>query len=91
MPPTSTSFFAKLSAITTSEFVPWRFGSALKLGESMTVNSGAWSAAERWIDDEQIAGEQVVPRVLVDHPDRQTVCRIGAGVAVLDEQLLPRE
>ena len=34
MPPTSTSFFSKLSAITVSERQPWRAGSALKLGQA---------------------------------------------------------
>jgi hypothetical protein len=40
-----TSFFAKFSAIMTSELLPCRAGSALKLGESMIVNWGSAFAA----------------------------------------------
>ena len=42
------------------------------------------------VDDEQVAREQVVPRVLGDDADRQAVRRVGAGVAVLDVELAVR-
>ena len=38
--------------------------------------------------DEQVADEQVLPRELVDEAHRQAVFRIGAGVEVLNEELL---
>src|SRR5574338_489483 len=41
----STSRLARFSRMNVSEFVPYRAGSAVKLGTSMTVNSGAWSAS----------------------------------------------
>ena len=38
--------------------------------------------------DEQVAHEQVLPGEFLDEPDRQAVLGIGAGVEILDEQLL---
>ena len=43
------------------------------------------------IDDEEIAREEVMPRVLSDDPDGQTVGWIGAGIAVLDVELFVRQ
>ena len=40
MPPIRTTFFAKFRMMKVSEFVPWRPGSAVRPGTSMTVNSG---------------------------------------------------
>ena len=58
-------------------------------GAVITVNCGwkpARSAGGR--HDEQIADEQVLPGEFVDEADRQAVFGIGAGVEVLDEELL---
>jgi hypothetical protein len=41
--------------------------------------------------DEQIPAEEVMPRELVDHPDRQPIRRVGAREAVEDEQFLVLE
>jgi hypothetical protein len=35
-----------------------------------------------------VTRKQAVPRLLGDDPDRQAIARIGAGIAVLDEELL---
>ena len=37
--------------------------------------------------DEHVAGEQVVPGLLGDHPHLQPVRGVGAGIEVLGEQL----
>ena len=37
--------------------------------------------------EEHVAREEAVPGLLGDDPDRQAVLRIGAGVAVLDEDV----
>ena len=37
--------------------------------------------------DEHVAREEAVPGAVGDHPHRQPVVRVGAGVEVLDEQL----
>ena len=42
-------------------------------------------------DDEQVAGEQAVPRELVDDTDGHPVFRIGAGVTVLNVDFLACE
>ena len=56
----------------------------------MTVNSGVVRRAPTLLGhvDEHVPGEEAVPRLLGDDAHRQPVARIGAGVAVLDEQLL---
>ena len=84
----STSFFAKLTAMITSELLPCRAGSARKLGESMMVNSGARGDGGRGVVDEQVAAEEIVPGELVDDPHRQAIDRIRAGETVEHEQLL---
>ena len=40
------------------------------------------------LDEEEIAGEEVVPRQLVDDSNRQPVLRIGAAIEILHEQRL---
>ena len=50
----------------TSERVPWRAGSAWKLGAVITVNCGAKPGQIlRRRDDEEVADEQVLPGELV--------------------------
>ena len=56
---------------------------------SITVNSGVCAGPPVVLGhvDEHVAGEQAVPGLLGDDPHRQPVARVGAGVAVLHEQL----
>ena len=68
VPPIRISFLVKLTATTVSLRVPWRSGSARKLGRSMIVNSGSNPAAPRFRPHEQGADEELVPGELVDHP-----------------------
>ena len=60
-----------------SEREPWRAGSALKLGASMTVNCGSMLGplGRIVLGQEHVAGKQVVPGELVDDPDRQADTR----------------
>ena len=39
--------------------------------------------------NEHVPGKQAVPGSVGDHPHRQAIGRIGAGVKILDEQLMP--
>ena len=56
---------------------------------SMTVNSGVCAGAPVALGhvDEHVPREQAVPGLLGDDADRQPVARVGAGVAVLHEEL----
>ncbi len=69
--------------------VPSISGSPWNDGIEITVNSrdepAEFLVAGRL--DEHILGEQRVPGILGDDPDRQAVVRIGAAIAVLHEQV----
>ena len=41
--------------------------------------------------DEHVAGEEIVPGSLGDHPDGQAISGVGPGEAVLDEKVFPLE
>ena len=41
--------------------------------------------------NKHIPNKKVVPRQLVDHPERNSMFRVGSGIAILHEQLPPLE
>ncbi len=49
---------------------------------------GSVRRKRRGIEDEQVAREEVVPGVFVDHPNGETIFRVGAGEAIQDVEPL---
>ena len=71
-----------------SDFVPSRAGSAWKSHgvQDRPLGGEVWQLLRRR-PQEQAAGEQAVPGLLGHDAQRQAVARVGAGVAVEDEQV----
>ena len=79
----------KFTKTKTSERDPWLAGSLLKLGASMTVNSGRCSTRFSGIvlRQKHVPREEVVPRKLVDDADREPVLAVGARPGVEDVEI----
>ena len=80
---------AKLRMMNVSVRVPSMMGDARNEGAQITVNSGTCRLSVLGAADlhEHVAREQAVPGLLGDDADGHAVVRIGAGVAVLHEDV----
>ena len=76
-----------LQAITVLERVPWRAGSALKLGRSMIVSCGAKAACSSRFGRISRWRMNSACQPFANHPARQPVIGIGPGIKILREQL----
>ena len=67
-----------------SDWVPSRAGSAWKPGAAMIVNACPFVTPE---SEQQIPGEQAVPRQFSDDAHGQPEAGVGAARTILDEQV----